>query len=88
MIRDIDEEETVSGAVVTAVSALKGRDHDTLEPLGETIDTDALEAIFAPCLDGSARCGGRVSFIYSHCRVTVDNNEQVEVTIVPPGRPL
>lgn len=77
---DISSNETVSRAVVTAVSTLEGRDPASLEPLDDTVDRTALNTIFARRTDGGPRYGGRISFIYSHSRVTVDNNEYIEVT--------
>lgn len=76
---DIRPDESVSSAVVAAVSHLEGRDAATLDPLEETVDRTALDAIFAQQTDGEPRGGGRVSFIFSHSRVTVDNNEYIEV---------
>lgn len=71
----IDRDEPVSTAVVRAVSAVEGRDPQSLPPLVDVLNTDALDALFAPRYDGSARTGGRLSFVYSNCRLTVDNGE-------------
>lgn len=76
---EIGIDEPVSAAVVRAVSAVEGREPDTLQPLGAILDPDALDALFAPQFDGTARTGGRVSFVYSTCRVTVDNGEYLTV---------
>jgi hypothetical protein len=79
---NISPEEPVSQAVVTAVSIFEGRDPTTIDPLTETIDPDALDQIFTSRFNGRPRCGGRVSFVYSQSRITVDNNEYVEVSPV------
>lgn len=43
------------------------------------IGPEAMEVLFAPRADGTARTGGRVSFVYSTCRVTIDNGEYLTV---------
>lgn len=72
---EVGVNESVSSAVVLAVSAVEGRDPRSLPALSEVVDPDALDAQFAPSSAGRARTGGRVSFVYSECRVTVDNGE-------------
>ncbi|WP_324760577.1 HalOD1 output domain-containing protein [Haloarcula sp. GH36] len=64
-------------AVVDVVSAVVGRDPISLRPLAEIIDPDALDALFAPRENGEQRPGGEVSFIYSECRVTIQNSEYI-----------
>ncbi len=71
----IGADEPVSGAVVRAVSAVEGREPLSLPPLGNVLDTDALDALFADRSNGTPRTGGRISFVYSNCRLTVDNGE-------------
>ena len=76
-----------SQAVIQAVAAASGRspvrddDQDRkepLEPLYDTVDPDALDALFA-----STSCGspvpGRVEFVYCGYRVSVDGTGRVEV---------
>ena len=72
---EIGVDEPVSMAVVRAVSAIEDRDPLSLPPLANVLDTDALDTLFAPRADGTVRTGGRVSFVYSSCRLTVDNGE-------------
>lgn len=72
---EIEGSESVSVAVVRAVSAVDGRKPNSLPPLGHVLDPDALDAIFDSRGDGEPRIGGRLSFIYSRCRVTLDNGE-------------
>ena len=72
---EIGPNESVSTAVVRAVSAVEGRAPDSLPPLATVLDPVALDGLFAPQFDGEARTGGRISFVYSTCRVTVDNGE-------------
>ena len=66
---EIGPEESVSTAVIRAVSAVEGREPTSLGPLTAILDPDALDALFV------ARTGGRVSFVFSNCRVTIDNDE-------------
>jgi hypothetical protein len=72
---EIERSESVSRAVVRAVSAVDGRKPGSLPPLGRVLDPDALDALFDARSDGEPRTGGRLSFIYSRCRVTLDNGE-------------
>lgn len=72
---EIDASEAVSTAVVRAVSALEDRKPRSLRPLVEVLDPDALDALFEAWGEGTARPGGRLSFVYSNCRVTIDNGE-------------
>lgn len=76
---EIVDDEPVSAAIVRTVSAVKGREPCSLEPLADIIDPDALDALFAPRPDDTPRAGGRLSFSYSGCRITVDDGEFVTV---------
>ena len=71
----IDSEESVSTAVVRAVSALRGVDPCSLRPLAEVLDPESLDSLFAPTHDDTPRRGGRVSFVYAGCRVAIENAE-------------
>lgn len=71
--------ETVSMGVVRAVSSVLGHDQCEIRPLGEILDPDALNSLFAPRENGEHGSGGEVSFIYSGCRVTVQNAEYISV---------
>lgn len=76
---EIGSTESVSIAVVCAVGAVDGRDPCSLPPLSRVLDPDALNALFAPQPDGEPRTGGRLSFTYSGCRVSLDNGEFLTV---------
>lgn len=76
---EIDPGESVSMAVVRAVSAVEGCEPCSLRPLAAVIDPDALDALCAPRADSTPRVGAHFSFIYSRCRVTVDNGEYLTV---------
>jgi len=72
---DIGSNESVSSAVVRAVSAVENREPCSLQPLADVLDPDALDELFASRPGGRSRSGGRISFIYSNCRVSMDNGE-------------
>ncbi|WP_299331457.1 HalOD1 output domain-containing protein [Haloplanus sp.] len=65
-----------SFAVVSVVSTVTGVDPLELDPLYESIDGDALDALFpADCPSGN-----RVTFQYSGCEITVRSGDVIEVT--------
>jgi hypothetical protein len=80
---DVRPDESVSTAVVRAVSAVDGREPRSMPPLVETVDPDALNRLFAKRENGEPRTGGQLSFVYGPCRVTVDNGEYL--TVEPLG---
>lgn len=78
----IEAAESVSTAVVRAVSAVEGCEPCSLRPLTAVINPDALDVLFASMADDTPRTGGRLSFVYSQCRVTVDNGEYLTVQLL------
>lgn len=76
---EIDPDESVSAAVIWAVSAVEGCEPCSLPPLPEVLDPGALDSLFAKRFDGTHRNGGQVSFVYSHSRVTVENKENISI---------
>jgi len=88
---EIEATESVSTAVILAVSAVEGCEPCSLHPLTDILDPDALNGLFRSQADGTPRTGGHLSFIYSRCRVTVDNGEYLSVqlleTATPSSRP-
>lgn len=76
---DIGAGESVSRAVVRAVSAVKGCEPSELGPLSHSVEPDALDELFTAREDGTPRTGGRISFIYSDCRISVDNGEYLTI---------
>lgn len=75
MESEIGEHESVSTAVRRAVSAVKGRKPGALQPLTGVVDPDALDALFEPRSRDVPRTGGRLSFSYSSCRITIHHGE-------------
>ena len=76
---EIDGTESLTEAVVRAVSAVHGCKPETLRPLAEVLDPDALNMIFDGRGNGNPRLGGRISFIYSDCRISIDNGEYLTI---------
>lgn len=87
MESDIGIDERVSTAIVRAVSAVDGREPRSLPPLAGVVDPDALDTLFAPQPDGTARTGGQLSFVYGNCRVSVDNGEYLTVQLLETASP-
>jgi len=83
---EIAPDESVSTAVVRAVSAVEGRDPRSLGPLSDVLDPDALDALFESRPNGRPRTGGQLSFIYSDCVVTIDNGEYLALDLLDTAR--
>jgi len=79
MIYEISERETITEAVVLAVSSLQQRDPTDVPPLTDTLDPDALEALFTR--DDATTNGDEIylSFVYCNSRVTIRDATAVEV---------
>ena len=75
----------VSVAVVTAIATKRGVEPTELPPLYESIDPDALDALFAPTRSGGPR-RGRLEFTYDGHEVAVDCGSDLEITI--DGTPM
>lgn len=82
---EVGADELLSAAVVRAVSAAEGRDPLDLPPLDDILATAALDLLFASDACGQPRTGGRLSFVYSDSRVTIENDEYL--TIHPLSHP-
>lgn len=76
-----DEWRTVTERVVDALATVEGVDPLSLaQPLNDSVDTDALDALFAPRHDGTPRTGsGFVEFWSNGYRVTVHKNGEIRV---------
>lgn len=77
---EVGANESVSMAVVRAVSTAEETEPCSIPPLAEQLDPDALDALFEPAAGGSPRSGGRISFAFANYRVTVDNGEYLTVS--------
>ena len=69
----------LSERVVRKLSEVKGVDEERIEPLYNSVDPDALDAIFRDLSDGPERVGGRVEFTHEGCDVTVRADGGVSV---------
>lgn len=86
---DLDAGEPLSHGIVTAVAAATGAarvataadggEASVLEPLYETIDPDALDAMFAPTGAGASRREGWITFTYHDHRVTARSDGRITV---------
>jgi hypothetical protein len=79
---EISTGERVSTAVVHAVSEVEECDFHSIPPLTDVLDPDALDMLFATQYSGEPRTGGHLSFVYSRCRVTVDDGEYLTVQLL------
>ena len=83
---EIGPNESASTAIVRAVSAVEGRKPDSLRPLADVLDPDALDALFESRSNGQPRTGGCLSFVYSGCRVSIDNGEYLSIELLESPR--
>ena len=70
----------VSIAIVTAIATKRDVEPTELPPLYESIDPDALDALFAPTRTGGPR-RGRLEFTYDGHDVVVECDEGLEIEI-------
>jgi hypothetical protein len=82
---EIGPDESVSMAVVRAVSAVEGREPCSLPPLADVVDPTALDTLFDLQYDGTSRAGGRLSFVFDDCYITIDNGEYLTLQLLAGG---
>lgn len=70
----------MSTAIIEAVADHAGIDPTELPPLYESVETDALEALFRSFPDGPLRQEGDVTFSYAGYLVQVTADRAIEVT--------
>lgn len=74
----VQENESVSEAVVRAVSAEKESPPTEIESLYSVVETDALNALFAPQVSSDRRmANGAVAFRYSECDIRITHDGEV-----------
>ena len=73
---------STSELVVYALAAIADVEQEELLPLLNSIDTDALDALFAPTFDGRTRTGGQVTFTHTGYTVTVRSDGDIAVRSV------
>lgn len=76
---EFTDEESVTMAVVRAVAAVTGVEPTVLTPLGECIETDAVEALFAA--PGGATTAQSLCFRYAGFLVTVRGDGSLSLTV-------
>lgn len=77
----VQEDESVTEAVVRAVSAEKESHPMELASLYSVVKTDALNTLFAPQMSGGQRmANGAVAFKYSGCNIRVTHDGEVLIT--------
>lgn len=78
---DMEADTSLSTTVVSALAEVRGVDTTSLGfALHDYVDTDALDAIFAPKLDGSLRDGSRMELTFQGYSVTVHSDGHIVVT--------
>lgn len=75
----VGPDESLSMGVFELVATALDRDPVDLPPLGERIDTDALDSLFPAQGNGAAGTEGVVEFAYAGCRVAVFADRHVLV---------
>ncbi len=74
---------SISYTLVQEVAAEKGVDPESLAPLHDVIDPDALESMFDNA-NGSTLRNGFISFNYEGFTINVDHEGSVSLTSAPP----
>lgn len=82
--KEVSPATDVSTEVVTAVAATTNTPIEELPSLYGVVDTDALDALFAPRADGRPRTGIHVTFSMAGCAVDVHDGH---VTVTPEDAP-
>ncbi|MFC4550719.1 MULTISPECIES: HalOD1 output domain-containing protein [Halorussus] len=81
LVYEIDDDESVSEAIPTAVGVVSGAEVTELTPLYTVVSPDALDALFAPCEDDTPRNGRcSVAFAYESYRVNVQGTDRVRIS--------
>lgn len=76
---EVNDDEDPSEAVVSAVAAVSDADPAAMEPLAESIDPDALDALFADRYDGTPRANGAARFAFLGYELVVSGDGLVTV---------
>lgn len=78
---DQEQGASLSTTIVTAIADVQDEDPTSLGfALHDYFDTDALDSLFAPKLDGTAREGGRLTFTVPGHTVTVTSDGHIVIT--------
>lgn len=83
---DLDGRESITESIIDCVAHESGRDSFELPPLWNSIDPEALESLFASTRANHTR-SGRVEFTYCGYSVTVEDGEEVTISLEEIERP-
>lgn len=76
----VQENESVTQAVVRAVSTETDSDPTAIESLYSVVESDALNKLFAPRVSGGRRMANvAVAFRYSECAIRVTHDGEVRI---------
>jgi len=78
---DMEQDRSLSATIVSAIAEVNGMEPTSLGfALHDYFDTDALDALFAPKLDGQPREGGRLTFTLPEHEVTVFSDGHIVIS--------
>jgi len=77
----VPADQPVSYTVISAVAEVEGCCPTDLPPLYDTIDADALDALFSGETSCPPRCDGSLMFEYSDSSVTIWSDRSVTISI-------
>lgn len=76
---DLSDPDSVVTGIVATVAQLRDEGPESLEPLDQVVDSDALAQLFTTSFSGQARGPGRVDFTYAGCSVTLTSDGEIVV---------
>lgn len=82
---DPENDYPVTTRIVRLVAIASDRDPRNLRPLGEVVDTDALDALIDSRIFGDHDVSIELSLLYEGYRVEIDANGTVEVYVDEAG---
>lgn len=82
--RSCGADKPVSFAIIEAVANRENVDPTEIEPpqyepLYTVCDPEALDALFAPCEDGTPRTEGTVTLVYCGYEITITSEQTVSI---------
>ena len=83
MERTVPADRSVSHTLITAVAEVEGCSPTDLPPLYDTIDADAVNALFSGETSCPPHCEGSLMFEYSDSSVTIWSDRSVTISITP-----
>jgi hypothetical protein len=81
MERTVKPDQSVSYTLLCAVAEVEGCCPTDLPPLQDTLDMDALDALFSTETDKTPQCEGSLTFEYSDSTVTIWSDRSVTISI-------